>query len=101
MKQATQKTEDKPDPMQVRSPLLSNHRRFKNKSGIKIHAGSIANELWVDGPNATAEVAPSPHPVEKSAHPETSFGGRNQITSERNMVSAPHMTVCLSITQRF
>ncbi|EUB60953.1 kinesin family member 26 [Echinococcus granulosus] len=87
-KETTQKTEEKSDPVQVRSPVLSHHRRFKSRSGHKAHAGTITNELWVDGPKATPDVAMSPHLVEKSAHFGTpSRRRRSGSISERDQSS--------------
>ncbi|VDM22114.1 unnamed protein product [Hydatigera taeniaeformis] len=96
-KETTQKTEEKSDPVQVRSPVLSHHRRFKGRSGHKVHAETMAHELWVDGPKATADIAMSPHFVEKSAHFGTpSRRRRSESISDRDQVTGRHLwNICL------
>lgn len=82
--QTIAKTEEKVETAQVRSPTVCHSRRFKSRSGHKTHAGTITNELWVDGPNATTGLLVSPRAIERAPH--SPLRGRGESVSERERV---------------
>uniref|UniRef100_A0A5K3EGU6 Kinesin motor domain-containing protein n=1 Tax=Mesocestoides corti TaxID=53468 RepID=A0A5K3EGU6_MESCO len=86
-KVTVQKTEEVSNTVPVCSPFLPHHRRFKSRAGHKASVATATNELWVDGPRATAPSASTSCSAENLGHLETASRSKSDSVSEKDQSS--------------